>query len=271
MDTLTSKKLLEYALANPFDGTQDIKPYQYQEDQLTITLYVNPADEGYLSLTARQMPGQTELGRILSVLSLPNCRLVGQEERKGYVINRYRFDPPDGLDVVTAVATTIPSSSNDEQEQPSWRTIEDNRCHICHRELTDPLSLKVKIGSVCRQKIEKAEEENSDMWNNMTQERLEALWTTYNIYDQRRREQPRPKPAAPPPARFISPPITDSPPSFRLTKPPPKPEALSPSAPGVGLPEAPCMICGQLTTDYWYYDGKTQKCKCRSCLRQKKT
>lgn len=30
--------------------------------------------------------------------------------------------------------------------------------------------------------------------------------------------------------------------------------------------EAPCVFCGQKTTDWWSYDGKTGKCKCKACL-----
>ena len=30
--------------------------------------------------------------------------------------------------------------------------------------------------------------------------------------------------------------------------------------------EAACIFCGQLTTDYWYLDRKTKRCKCRECL-----
>lgn len=29
-----------------------------------------------------------------------------------------------------------------------------------------------------------------------------------------------------------------------------------------------CEICGEETNDWWYYDGKTGKCRCRECQRQ---
>jgi hypothetical protein len=31
-----------------------------------------------------------------------------------------------------------------------------------------------------------------------------------------------------------------------------------------------CEFCGEITDDWWSYDGKTGLCKCRSCLKQGK-
>jgi hypothetical protein len=35
--------------------------------------------------------------------------------------------------------------------------------------------------------------------------------------------------------------------------------------------EGVCVFCGETTTDWWYYDGKTGQCKCKACLRQGKS
>lgn len=32
--------------------------------------------------------------------------------------------------------------------------------------------------------------------------------------------------------------------------------------------EATCILCGQITTDYWYHNGKDNTCKCRECASQ---
>jgi hypothetical protein len=32
-----------------------------------------------------------------------------------------------------------------------------------------------------------------------------------------------------------------------------------------------CVFCGETTRDWWWYDGKTGRCKCRSCLSQGKS
>jgi hypothetical protein len=32
-----------------------------------------------------------------------------------------------------------------------------------------------------------------------------------------------------------------------------------------------CVFCGETTQDWWWYDGKTGQCKCRSCLKQGKS
>lgn len=272
MDDLTSTNLLDYAVAHPFDGTQEIKLYQHQEGHVTITLYVDMAERGHLSLTVQQKQSASDIDHILSQLALPNCRYIEQEERKGYIIHRYQFDLPQEQVEITAVVESVPVIQVENQERPSWNDIEDHRCHICHRELSDPVSLSVKIGSVCRQRIEKAEEKTSTMWEAITQEELEAIWTTYNIYDKRRRERAKSKPTKSATSRFISPPITSySPPPRRYTTPTSRPVAKSQNIRLVGIPEGKCLICGQITTDYWYFDGKTKTCKCRSCYRQKKS
>ena len=47
-----------------------------------------------------------------------------------------------------------------------------------------------------------------------------------------------------------------------------KPKPAPPPAHQFGKVEAACMYCGQLTSDWWYLDRKTGRCKCRECLRQ---
>jgi hypothetical protein len=32
-----------------------------------------------------------------------------------------------------------------------------------------------------------------------------------------------------------------------------------------------CVFCGEITEDWWWYDGKTGHCKCRTCLKQGKS
>jgi hypothetical protein len=56
-----------------------------------------------------------------------------------------------------------------------------------------------------------------------------------------------------------------APPSAGGDPPPPAPGP--PPAHQLGELEAACMFCGQLTSDWWYLDRKTGRCKCRECLR----
>ena len=45
------------------------------------------------------------------------------------------------------------------------------------------------------------------------------------------------------------------------------PEHLEvPPAHQFGKVEAACLFCGQITTDWWYIDRKSGRCKCRECL-----
>jgi hypothetical protein len=46
-----------------------------------------------------------------------------------------------------------------------------------------------------------------------------------------------------------------------------RPASDPPPAHQLGELEAACLFCGQLTSDWWYLDRKTGRCKCRECLR----
>jgi hypothetical protein len=139
----------------------------------------------------------------------------------------------------------------------------------CHRELTDPLSLKVKIGSVCRKNIEKAEEKGSSMWDDISREALEAIWTKYNTHDKRRREKKDRLQAVTSSSNFIVPPISSSTDQSHRESSHGKREAASKNTQAINMPEALCTICGEWTTDYWHHSGKTNTCECRSCYRKK--
>ena len=30
--------------------------------------------------------------------------------------------------------------------------------------------------------------------------------------------------------------------------------------------KAVCMFCGEITSDWWFYDGRVDLCRCKSCL-----
>lgn len=283
MDALTSKSLLDFAIAHPYDGTQDIEPYQYQEGQVTITLFVTDKKEGRLSLTAQNLQDASHFDRILTLLALPNCQFVEKIERKGYLVHRYRFDLPEESEEKveeTAVIRPSPPFKMKRQRQVAWQEIDDDRCHICHRELSDPLSLKVKIGSVCRKNIEKAQEFDSSKWEDISQDELEKLWTIHNIYEKRRQKKSESQPQENQKSIELTASRTN--PHFRIrpmmntfktaeSSPTKTPPVEAPSLnPTIVLPSAKCIYCGKLTTNYWYYDGKTNTCKCRDCTAAKR-
>lgn len=284
MDALTSKSLLDFAIAHPYDGTQDIEPYQYQEGQVTITLFVTNEKEGRLSLTGQNLQAASHFDRILILLALPNCQFVKKIERKGYLVNRYQFDLPEESEEKVEETGVIQLSSPLTMKrswQVAWQEIDDNRCHICHRKLTDPLSLKVKIGSECRKNIEKAEGFDGRKWEDISQDELEKLWTFHNIHEKRRQKkaefesQQRSRltelTASRTESRFRIPPMVNTAKTFE----PPSTNEAQPfearySNSSVTLPAGKCIYCGKMTTNYWYYDGKTKTCKCRDCAVKRK-
>lgn len=66
---------------------------------------------------------------------------------------------------------------------PAWKSLHNGQCHICHRQITDEESLKVKIGSSdCRPRIERETHRGSEMWDQISTDELENIWTTFNKY-----------------------------------------------------------------------------------------
>ena len=49
-----------------------------------------------------------------------------------------------------------------------------------------------------------------------------------------------------------------------------KPESKSVYESKINLPEATCIYCHQVTTDYWFFNNETKSCKCRSCLQKQR-
>ena len=66
---------------------------------------------------------------------------------------------------------------------PAWKSLSDQQCHICHKPITDEVSLRVKIGaSDCRPRIEDELKHGPEMWDQVSTEELEVIWTRFNIY-----------------------------------------------------------------------------------------
>ena len=71
---------------------------------------------------------------------------------------------------------------------PAWKRLDRFHCHICHKPISDPESIRLGIGSSdCRPMIERKEGRGADMWQDISQEELEALWTRYNVHGNRRK------------------------------------------------------------------------------------
>lgn len=66
---------------------------------------------------------------------------------------------------------------------PAWKSLSDQQCHICHKPITDGASLRVKIGgSDCRPRIERELNRGPEMWEQISTDELEIIWTTFNMY-----------------------------------------------------------------------------------------
>ncbi len=71
---------------------------------------------------------------------------------------------------------------------PAWKHLDRFHCHICHKPISDAESLRLGIGSSdCRPMIERKEGRGPEMWDNLSQADLEALWTKYNLYENKRK------------------------------------------------------------------------------------
>ena len=70
----------------------------------------------------------------------------------------------------------------------AWKHLDRFHCHICHKPISDEESIRLGIGSSdCRPMIERKEERGAEMWTDISQQELEALWTKYNVYENRRK------------------------------------------------------------------------------------
>lgn len=94
------------------------------------------------------------------------------------------------------------------------------------------------------------------------------VWEAYRAEMEARESQPgqlpRYEPAAPQPPPPI---VVPSPPVFTESAyRPPKLSTWSEDASSErAIKVGTCIFCGQETTDYWFYDGKTKTCRCRPC------
>ena len=72
--------------------------------------------------------------------------------------------------------------------EPAWKHLDRFHCHICHKPISDEESIRLGIGSSdCRPMIERKEGRGAEMWTDISQAELEALWTKYNVYENRRK------------------------------------------------------------------------------------
>lgn len=69
---------------------------------------------------------------------------------------------------------------------------------------------------------------------------------------------------------IVSPPATVTSSPLPISPNPVRPPQSSSTVP-VDSPMGICEICGEETNDWWFYDGKTGKCRCRKCQRQGRT
>ena len=70
----------------------------------------------------------------------------------------------------------------------AWKHLDRFHCHICHKPISDEESIRLGIGSSdCRPMIECKEGRGAEMWTDISQQELEALWTKYNVYENRRK------------------------------------------------------------------------------------
>jgi hypothetical protein len=271
MTKMKAQEMLTYALQHIYDRSQEVKSYQHTENGVTMTLYVDIARVGHLSFAAKFPLVHEKYDQLISNLNLPDCHYQTTETIKNFEVLRYRFaiTPPTTVaNLSKPVPSIVPLSTYQPQKKLYWTELKDDQCHICHRELTDPLSLKVKIGSICRKRVEELESKTSEMWESITRVELERIWTQYNIhqqkYDKKLAEQNQLAES-----RLLSDtgnlslrPIPSIPPLNFVARPNPQPHIDD-------LPKPTCKFCGEIVEKYWLYDSKTGLCECWECSRKK--
>ena len=78
-----------------------------------------------------------------------------------------------------------PSQPIRQEDGPAWLRLDQYHCHICHRRISslDEASQRLRIGSsACRPRIEREEQCGEEMWQDISEEKLWALWTKYNLH-----------------------------------------------------------------------------------------
>jgi hypothetical protein len=104
----------------------------------------------------------------------PDLDAMSEEERRQYLSSL-------PLDELLKRAGAHPVYRH--ADGPAWKSLSDQQCHICHKPITDEISLRVKIGaSDCRPRIEDELQRTPEMWDQVSTEELEIIWTTFNIY-----------------------------------------------------------------------------------------
>jgi len=74
-----------------------------------------------------------------------------------------------------------------QDDGPAWKRLDRFHCHVCHKPISDQESIRLGIGgSGCRPMIERKEGRGPDMWRDISTAELEALWTKYNVCENRR-------------------------------------------------------------------------------------
>jgi hypothetical protein len=112
---------------------------------------------------------------------MTNLTRLSDEERAHYL----RSLP---LDALLDLARAKRRKAQD--DGPAWKRLDRFHCHICHKPISDEASLRLGIGSSdCRPMVERKEGRGPDMWQDISQSELEALWTRYNVYENRRATQ----------------------------------------------------------------------------------
>jgi hypothetical protein len=104
----------------------------------------------------------------------PDLNAMSDDERRQYL---------SSLSLDDLLKRAEAPKTNRHIDGPAWKSLRGQKCHICHKPITDEVSLRVKIGaSDCRPRIENELKRGSEMWDQISTDELETIWTRFNIY-----------------------------------------------------------------------------------------
>lgn len=155
----------------------------------------NENDDETLSISAKRFISSSERVEILKSLGCGNWFQFAADHKKGnWFVIRYKEQKPGRIPLIVGeididrftklIAPELRKLPHfiRKKQDPAPKKLSNTQCKRCHRQLTDPISIKAGFGPDCREMIEKSEGFDSSFWENINSEKQEDLHQKYDIW-----------------------------------------------------------------------------------------